>query len=354
MSRHIRLRATGHPEIRATHAKTWELTPDRELTTRATCVLGVGATGEGPALAGPVELRLSVGESTVVVRALGNPHWVPGGPAVVRLGPARLPNTLATDADLSSADLPRELAARLADPATEITVDVLPVADPGTLVLFAATGPSARLDAELAAADVVLAEDAGARALARPRGSGTEGRVLVVATEDLPGPSLTHRPAAVEVVGLPPGLAAAAASPVAAPVFLAQPGRKPADSLRNAPLTARVVLRVPADLVPKVLDVARERGSRSWAYAVEPYAESERPRWGGLDELIPPSRGEVWLCVDPAPGEAGLDPDLRKLLTGLLAEGVSAKTLAKTLADLPGQSRRTAYDTVQGLKDLRS
>lgn len=349
----IRIRATGHPEIRATHAKTWELTPDAELTARATCVLGVGAVAEGGPLAGPVELRISVGEHHVTVRAVGNPSWVPGGPAVIRRSPVRLSNTLATDADLSAADLPRGLAAALTDPAAEITVEVSTVADPGTVVLCHATALTPRLAAELAAADTVIAEDPGARALVGKPVTGT-GRTLVVATQDLPGRTVRHLLGGpTEVIGLPPALAAAAASPSPAPIFLTEPARKPADALRAAPLEAKVVLRASADTADKVLAAARERGTRTLSLATEPYAESERPVWGELDTLPLPERGDFWLCLDPAPTE-DLDPLLHKLITGLLAQGVPARGIAQSLADLPGFTRRTAYDAVQRLKDLGS
>ncbi|MCO1579371.1 DUF371 domain-containing protein [Crossiella sp. SN42] len=356
------IRATGHPEIRATHDKTWELTPDTELTARATCVLGVGAVTEGGPLAGPVELRISAGGHSATVRAVGNPNWVPGGPAVIRRSPLRLPGTLATDADLSAADLPRDLAARLTDPATEVLVEVSAVDDPGTVVLCHATGPSPRLSAELAAADTVLAEDSGARSLltrltaapARAVPADVTGRILILATEDLPGRTVRHLLGGpTEAIGLPPGLAAAAASPSAAPLFLTEPSRKPADTLRAAPLDAKVVIRVAADTAAKVLAAARDRGTRTLAVATEPYAESERPRWGELDTLPLPARGEFWLCLDPAPSQ-GLDPLLHKMVTGLLGQGVPAKSLAQTLAELPGFTRRTAYDAVQQLKDLGS
>ncbi|MGW0516735.1 DUF371 domain-containing protein [Crossiella sp. NPDC003009] len=357
------IRATGHPEIRATHDKTWELTPDTELTARATCVLGVGAVTEGGPLAGPVQLRISAGGHSATVRAVGNPNWVPGGPAVIRRSHLRLPGTLATDADLSAADLPRDLTARLTDPATEVLVEVSAVDDPGTVVLCHATGPSPRLSAELAAADMVFAEDSGARSLlarmtaaapARAVTAGVTGRILVLATEDLPGRTARHLLGGpTEVIGLPPGLAAAAASPSAAPLHLTVLSRKPADTLRAAPLDAKVVIRVAADTAAKVLAAARDRGTRTLAVATEPYAESERPRWGELDTLPLPARGEFWLCLDPVFSQ-GLDPLLHKLITGLLAQGVPAKSLAQTLAELPGFTRRTAYDAVQQLKDLGS
>ncbi|MCK2236636.1 MULTISPECIES: DUF371 domain-containing protein [unclassified Crossiella] len=347
------IRAHGHPEIRATHNKTWELTPDAELTARATCVLGVRAVAEGGPLAGPVQLRISVGEHSVLVRAVGNPNWVPGGPAVIRRSSVRLPNTLATDADLSAADLPRDLAAQLTDPAVAITVEVAAVEDPGTLVLFHANGSSPRLRAELAAADTVIAEDAGARALVG-RSTGEGGRTLVVATEDLPGRTVRHLLGdRTEVIGLPPGLAAAAASPSPAGIFLTEPARKPADALRGAPLDAKVVLRLAAEHADKVLAAARDRGARTLAVATEPYAESERPRWGEIGALALPDRGEFWLCLDPAATQ-GLDPLLHKLVTGLLAQGVPARSVAQSLADLPGFTRRTAYDAVQQLKDIGS
>ncbi len=88
------------------------------------------------------------------------------------------------------------------------------------------------------------------------------------------------------------------------------------------------------------------------AVAAEPYWQSERPRWGPVDTLLPagPARANIVCCLDPAatswpeavPELATLDQ--RALLAALRGQGVSARTLALALASLPGWSRRQAYD----------
>ncbi|MFD1047674.1 DUF371 domain-containing protein, partial [Kibdelosporangium lantanae] len=71
----IHLRAHGHENVRATHAKTFELTDDPTITPRATCVLGVDAhpVGDVRALAGPVSITLTIGDHVVTTTGIGNP-----------------------------------------------------------------------------------------------------------------------------------------------------------------------------------------------------------------------------------------------------------------------------------------
>ncbi len=67
-------------------------------------------------------------------------------------------------------------------------------------------------------------------------------------------------------------------------------------------------------------------------------------------------RGEFTLVVAPPAGaaplpDAGADPQLDRLLRALLAQGVTNKTLAHALADLPGVSRKEAYARVLAIAD---
>lgn len=355
------IRATGHPEIRATHDKTWELTPDTELTARATCVLGVGAVTEGGPLAGPVELRIGAGGHSATVRAVGNPSWVPGGPAVIRRSPLRLPGTLATDADLSAADLPRDLAARLTDPATEVLVEVSAVDDPGTVVLLHATGPSPRLSAELAAADTVLAEDAGARALlarltaapARAVPADRIGRIFVLATEDLPGRTVRHLLGGpTEVIGLPPAWpprppppppprCTSPCPPANPPTPCAPPPGRQGGAPRRRRHRGQGARRRPRSRHPHPRGGHRAlRRERAPALGRAGHPAAARPR----RVLDLPRPGP-----QPGPGPVAAQADLRPA-----RPGVPAKSIAQTLAELPGFTRRTAYDAVQQLKDLGS
>jgi hypothetical protein len=440
----MRLLGHGHPEIRATHGKTFELVPAAAITGRATCVIAVGARPDGACtgpLAGPLRLEVRAGGRQAVVRAVGNPGWTPGGSAVVRRSDVRLPGTLATEADTAAADLPADLVAALRDPATAVELSVSrdrvrPDGRADLVLLWTpAAGAGRRLPAELAAAWLVVAEDEGARRLvasqpagadlaegsptagpgtgsatAKPRwaasaaepaggsgaappgersgaaGPGTgarivgpadtariaevlaaRGRVLVVSTEELPGasvPDLLAEPdtVAVEVAGLPGPLAVAAASPSRAPLVLAGPAPDLDRVLRETPAGHRLVVEVAAARLPTLLGLAAEwRGSRGAVLARQPYGQYERPRRIWLDrprDLPPdlPTRGTVLCCLDPAgahpadPADlTSLDPTVRGMLTGLLADQVPTRTAARALAELTGWSRRQAYQAVLDL-----
>ncbi|MCH0541488.1 DUF371 domain-containing protein [Streptomyces sp. MUM 203J] len=380
----LRLRSHGHAAVRGTHGKTLEFAVEPDITARATCVLGVATTVHGgpvPPVAGPLRLTITARGIGVTVHALGNSLWRPGTTAVVRRSTERLPNTLATDADMAAADLPRELVHALTDPdtAVDVLVERAPGPENGTLVRYwAAPGHDRRLAVECAAADVILAEDREARAAlagydaldasgARSPRSGRDaeaaarealaegGRVLTVAAAAAPGPlpqllDRTARPV-VEVLNLPPELAVSAVSPVRARRLLATeaPPREVPRLVATQP-GAAVTFRCAAEELPRVLaEVDRPAGSRTVSVAEASLPGAERPWWGPATELNWDGRGEVVCQVDPVETPAGaavaaVDP--AGLVAALLDQSLSTRTIAMALAAQPGWSRRTAYDFV--------
>ncbi|RLK55127.1 DUF371 domain-containing protein [Actinokineospora cianjurensis] len=358
----VRLRCRGHHDIRATHGKTLEFTADTAITGRATCVVGVAGEVVGqapPAIAGPVLITLSAGGECATVRAVANSRWRPGGSAVVRRSGQRLPNTLATDADLSSADLPRALVAALSDPDAVVDVAVARAETSRThLVRYRATvGPDDRLSAECAAADVILAEDSGARALVGALGftasreADPVGRVLAVSTVDGVGAAVSTLLAdspTVEVLGLPPELAVAGAAPQEAPVLVATGlSRRDAIKLAAATRTARVVFTCPASDLSRWLADAQRLAGNTHASVM---ALDERPTWGPISAIADLSgSADVWCALDPTSGPVTVDVDVAGLLTALLGQDVSSTTLVRALAGQPGWSRKQAYDYVLGL-----
>jgi hypothetical protein len=351
----VRLVGRGHPAVRGTHRKTFELARDAEITERATCVLAVQATGADRPLAGPVRITISAGGESYQLTARANPAWDPAGPVVVRRSPLRLPGTLATHASASAADLPRPLVALLRSPDIVVTIDVEPVPGPPTVVLFALDPDQPgdlRLAAELAAADVVLAEDEpAARLLGRRMARGpvdVTSRVLVVATRELPGATVAAalRHVRIETVGLAAQLAAAAAAPSREPVLLAG---APADLravLRTAPVDTRLVLRAGADRVADALRLAAELRGRSEAVVVQPAAPPQYVAPGAEPELA--SSDDAYLCLVAASESGALDPPVRAAVSALLADGVPTRAVAKALAALTGWDRRRAYQAVLG------
>ena len=347
----MRLVGRGHPAIRATHGKTLEIVTGPDLTERGTCVVAVDATGPTARIAGPVRVTISVGGHSFALTALANSAWDPSGPAVIRRSPLRLPGTLATRASAAAADLPRDLATALREPSTEVVVELEPISgEEPTVVLFAldpAAPDDPRLAPELAAADLVVAEDERAATLLGERVAhgpvAVTGRVLVVAARDLPGATvvdaLADADVAIETVGLTSAQAAAAASPSRGPVLIA---RAEPELLRSAPTGTRLVLATPADRVPALLRAAAEIRGVSRGVVVEEFAPPRRV--DAHTELS--GRDLVHVCLDATARPDAVDPSVHAAISGLLADGVATKTAAKALAALTGWERRRAYASV--------
>jgi len=347
----VRFVGSGHPAIRATHHKTLELTSDADITERATCVIAVRTAGADRAVAGDVRVTVRVGTESFAFTARGNSSWRPGGTAVIRRSPVRPHGTFATHATAAASDLPRALVAEVQRPDAEVVVEVEPL--PGRLcaVLYAldADRPdSSTLSAELAAADLVVAEDAAAARVIGDRVSSgpveVTGRVLVVATSELPGQSVIGALDSVDVetVGLSPALAAAAAFPARGLLMLAPPGGEVTALLRDAPAAARLVVEVAADQVMAVLRQAAEIRGADRAALVQ---GSAAPVLVATDVPV-----ELWgaepahLCFGPVAGGSELDPRVRAAVDVLVDEDVPTKVTARALAELTGWSRRAAYD----------
>jgi hypothetical protein len=349
----VRLIGRGHPAIRATHAKTVELTVEADITERATCVVAVDVEGSTGPVAGPVRITISAGGESFTLEARANSSWDATGPAVIRRSPLRLPGTLATHASAAASDLPRALveALRHADSSVEVTIEpirgrpcaVLVAVDPGVR-------HDARLLAEFAAADLVVAEDEeAARMFGERVGHGpvpVDGRVLVLAVRDLPGQSVLAalRTVDVETVGLPPRLAAAAASPSRGPLLIAPDGVDPRDVLRSTPAGSRLVLATTAERLPTLLRQAEEIRGPAAAVLVQRYAPPVRLEPGERPAL--PSKDDVYICWEAGARDSALDPTVRAAIDGLLADGVPTKAAANALAALTGWERRRAYDAV--------
>jgi hypothetical protein len=303
----LTLRAHGHPAVRATHAKTLELTTATELGVGGTCIVGVGLQVEGVPLAGWVRVVLDVDDQHIEFEALANPGWDVTGPAVIRRSDVRKSDTIATHATLASADLPRAALAALARPGSDITLVLRPMSAQPPRLVMVAVGPVP--EAEVAAA-------------------GGE-RVLVVGTA---APDvLAAAPQPVEVYGLPLHQAVAAASPHGAEAMLGDL-RSLADA---APRGVAVVLRVAVSELERTIRTARRYGRQSGAAAGRlPWVH-----WGLLEELTAPAGVRVlWLCLDPVP--AG---DLDGRIAQLRAAGMSTKDVARELAGEFGLSVRDVY-----------
>jgi hypothetical protein len=178
--------AAGHPAIRATHSKTLELTREKDVTQRSTCVAGVAAEFDTTALGllrGPVLLTVSSEGRSASGTAVINPEHDIRDRLVIRRSQHRDADTLAVDATLTAANLGRELVAALTSPDHHVTLDVTELEPPGPLVLVSPAKPAGRLGLLWDAADAAVDLDSGqslAAALAALVPGGTVAASLAV------------------------------------------------------------------------------------------------------------------------------------------------------------------------------
>ncbi|MGC8983109.1 MAG: DUF371 domain-containing protein [Desulfurococcaceae archaeon] len=126
--------ARGHPNIKATHKSTLEITKDREVTPRGDCIVGVAAD-KAPADFSEefkAHLRdhdallvvvLEAGDIKDIVLAHGHPGLLLTDTRrlIIRKSTYIEPATIGINASKSSAELKRELITLLKDPETVLT-----------------------------------------------------------------------------------------------------------------------------------------------------------------------------------------------------------------------------------------
>lgn len=312
--------AAGHPNIRATHRKTLELTREAEIGERATCVVGVAARLDEEELArlhGRVELTLSAAGLEERVRGRLNPAFRPGDPLVVRRAPAVTRDALIVDADRAASALPRSFVAALTDPSARIAVSVEVAGEtaPGVLVVH----PPDLVDI---VRDIAVQDPPGEVAEALARGERVEiaadgdGRSAIRAALDaghtvIPAP---HVPlaAAVRAAG---GLAA----------------------------DAEVTTDVPAGQLERRL---KATGAARGAVVLDPGTPREQYLpWRRGERLdIPGARGRTAAFAVEAAGDGpAVPPDALAAARALAAAGASTRDVAKALQERAGLPHRRAY-----------
>ncbi|MBS2534048.1 DUF371 domain-containing protein [Catenulispora sp. NF23] len=319
----------GHPAIRATHAKTFELTAEPAITPRATCVLAV-ATVLDPNLAplrGRVRLTLATpGLPALIGEATLNPRRALTDRAVIRRSRTLDADTLAVDSTLTADDLPDDFAAALTDPGREVTLTVEELG-PERPLLRITFGDRTRLPAAKAlvsretidvsreTVDLTIAEDAPPKEVATTnavleRAAAAGARVAV------PGP---HKPLeALLATGLPPYPCA----------YLGSPQR-----LSTLPLTP-VVFHMPV-----ASSAALFAGRDVW---IEDTSELD------LGTAMTPTTAAaavqtpgVLTVVGPAASDA--EPvDLTAVARALTEAGIAPRTLTEALAPF-GLTRKRLY-----------
>ena len=408
-------RCRGHSAIAGTHGKTLELTRDHQVTRRATCVLGVDSdhdNGALLALRGIVEVTLQCGSLTDTFEATVTPFFLGDDSLVFRRGPALRGRTFAYDSTKTAAEIDRDLVRALTNPNAVLDVTVRELGRGERRgVLFVVAVPigndddlSPRARRVLEAADVVLAEDTrrfrdlAHRAGLQPRGSVVSyhdqneaarsddavasmadgARVALVSDAGTPlfsdpGYVVVNRAldAGFEVTPVPgPSSLLAVLSASGLPIdrfayvgFL--PRRSAARQAELRRLTDRretfVLHEAPHRVGALLADLAvvcpdwRVCAGREVTKVFEEFRRGTA-RELALDLANEEARGEFSLVVAPPAGaakavDAGADAQLDRLVRALLAQGVTTKTLAHALADLPGVSRKEAYARVLAIAD---
>jgi 16S rRNA (cytidine1402-2'-O)-methyltransferase len=403
----------GHAGISGTHDKTLEFTRDRSVTRRATCVLGVASDHDDAALRalrGDVEVTLTAGSSGDSFRAAITPLFLGDDSLVFRCGPALHGRTLGYDATKSAADLDRALVRALGQAETELTVTIRELGRGDRRgVLWVVAVPigndddlSPRARHVLEAADVLLAEDTRRfRDLARRAALTVEAPVLsyhehnedaragevlerleggarVALVSDAgtplcsdPGYVVVHRAvdAGFEVTPVPgPSslLAVLSASGLPADRFTYVGFLPRRAAARRAELRRLVERREPfvvheaphrvAALLDDLAAVGPEWRVCAGREVTKVFEEFRRGSARELRDGLGEPRGEYTLVVAPPQRTEVTEPeaptvDVDRLVRALLAQGVTTKSIAHALAELPGLSRKEAYARVLAIAE---
>jgi len=131
------VRARGHPNIRATHPTTLEITKETHLTPRGDCIIAVGADKGARDLSDAFKSAAREPGSIIImtievpraglselIRARGHPALTFKHPTdmVVRRSAFTCGRTIAVMADKAARDLSRELVNALKDPSALVVV----------------------------------------------------------------------------------------------------------------------------------------------------------------------------------------------------------------------------------------
>jgi len=133
-----RLQAWGHPEIRAAHKTTLQITKETHLTGRGDCIVATRAS-KGAADLLPefsrlaknnntsLTLTITAAERSEIITGRGDDRLTLSHPSdlVARKSAYVCPRTLMVQSDKSASDLSREFVRTLRDPSLRITVEIL-------------------------------------------------------------------------------------------------------------------------------------------------------------------------------------------------------------------------------------
>jgi hypothetical protein len=354
--------------MRATHAKSLELTGEAEITARATCVAGVRMAADGSVglLRGPVRLTLAVGGHRAHGWGVINPAHAVDDRVVLRRAASGGPETLVVRSTLTAADLDPALVEELRVPGAEVSLTVeeeaaTPSGDARQALILVGSRDGAPPEGRLAAlwdhADLAVdlrrksgaahvVRDLGVIAATLPAGSPHDGGPNPAVAELITLVSAAHavRVAAVNRDPLLEILLAAGLPPV--PVqWLGRVGRAAVRTRQVAPGPVPSVLAVPRQ------DAAAVLGRLAGAHPRHPVAVQDAgPDVGTAVGWITAADAPAAVAEHPAEApllvvaalEAGPAGDLWAIARALIESGVSPRTVGDTLAPF-GLDRRELY-----------
>lgn len=367
------IEGAGHPLVRATHSKTLEVTTERTVSERATCVVAVAATTKGrpDLLRGPVSLRLEVDDQVASGSGIVNPVHRVSDRLVVRRSSAGGPETLIQRSTLTAADLAPTMVERLqrSDARVRLIIteeDESPKgANRGALVLLdqgRGWSNAGRIESLWAAADVEidLRYPLATEALQALRGAGTVAAVGVNEADSEPvrRRALDRLRALVSSTG---GVRVAVSSDDPSLELLLAAGlspepvqrlglvRKARDLARTAvPGPFATVIRLARDDAAAVLaPLARTHPEHPVAVCDARSDVGTAALWtiaAGVGPLVSDQPDETTLVVVPA-DESVLLGELRSVARELIEAGVRPRTVSEALAPF-GLGRRSLYSPV--------
>jgi len=405
----VTITARGHPNIKASHENTLELTRDETVTQAGTCIIGVG--GHWPEkdllnLKGGVRITVRCGEAEDVLTARMNPTNILGDPFIIRRHPEPQPRSLCIGATKGSSALNRTLIAALRAPESQLEMVIEETGEhPPQGVLFVVATPigdvrdlSPRASATLASVDLIAAEDT--RTTRVLLGGGTPE---MMALHDHNERERTHtvldrlgrgeKVAIVSEAGTPlisdPGFvlvrAAAKAghlvSPVPGPDALTSAltvAGLPTDDLRFIGFLPRktgerrttlqslsqvnhstVFFEAPHRVLETLAAIHEELGERPLALCRNLTKPGEEVLRGIPSELMNTLstrdrvRGEFTVVVDRARDrvETKVDDALLTMAENLAKAGVPTKVIAQALSTATGRQRREMFQLVLKIKE---
>ncbi len=162
----VLLTCKGHPNIRASHAKTFEVTTDDTITQSGTCIIGVRAEYDEDALfalRGRVKITLKAGDFEDQVLARINPSFRRGEPLIFRRHEKSQPRSLCIATTKGASGLNRDLINVLqnTDAELQIVIEALEEERSAEGVLYVVGMPIGNMsDLSMRALDVLQSVDA--------------------------------------------------------------------------------------------------------------------------------------------------------------------------------------------------